>query len=231
MTIRTWYDTVWREGPSDRDARRRMEADADAVASLEPLAGYWVLDIGVGSGGSVEALARRGARVVAADISFEALRRARARVGSDARYVVLDAHRLPFRPRTFGRASLFSVLMFLDPDRFLPELASVLDADGRAAIVEPVSGNPLVSLWRASSRRYAGLARWRSSAEWRELFARRFNVRAWESYYLLPFGTLLPPGAPRSAWRSAERMLARASALAGIAWVVRGEIGPRGKSA
>ncbi|MEK8023702.1 MAG: class I SAM-dependent methyltransferase [Candidatus Hydrogenedentota bacterium] len=228
MTVRSFYDRVWRteSGGIDRDSRRRLEADRDALDMLEPLASVLALDIGIGGGASVEALLRRGARVVAVDLSHEALLRARART-SGAHHVVADAHRLPFRDRRFDRISVFSVLMFLDLPRALPELGRIMKDAGRMAIVEPVAGNPMLAAWRFCSRRYANLAHWYDEAILREHLSRFFHVRSWHTHYLFPPAAILREGRFRSIWMSLEQLFMDKTLLSKMSWIVTAELDKR----
>ncbi len=124
-----------------------------AIDLLGPLDGRLVLDLGGGLGLMAILLARRGADVVVADVSprrlAEARRRAReAGVEHRVRLVVAGAEALPFRRRSFDRATTKSVLIHTELRVASAELARVLARDGVAVLVEPLARHPLVNLYR-----------------------------------------------------------------------------------
>jgi SAM-dependent methyltransferase len=99
------------------------------VARLPSLRGATVVDICAGSGMDAEMLARRGARVIAVDISFGCAERAReraARFGVEYLPVVGDAERLPLRDRGVDIAYVHDGLHHLDdPYAGVREMARV----------------------------------------------------------------------------------------------------------
>ena len=103
------------------DATRALPRDAEATviaaifAALQHVAAVpRVLEAGIGTGRIAIPLARAGARVVGIDIAPAMLARLRAK-GADARAVIADAGRLPFRRASFDGA-LFVHLLHLVPD-------------------------------------------------------------------------------------------------------------------
>lgn len=122
-----------------------------AFAALAPLRGRTVLDIGGGLGLMAILLARRGARVVIADISPARLRAARAlaeQAGVSRRIscVCCSAEELPFASSVMPGVISKSVLIHTDLVRSAAEIARVLA--GKAALIEPTTGNPFVNLYR-----------------------------------------------------------------------------------
>jgi 2-polyprenyl-6-hydroxyphenyl methylase/3-demethylubiquinone-9 3-methyltransferase len=104
------------------------------IASLGPLAGLRVLDLGCGKGRFARALKMQGAHVVGLDISLAMLASAtgldRAR-GS--------ARRLPFSPASFDRVIAIEVFEHLAPsdlDRVCREVRRVLRPGGRFVVVD-----------------------------------------------------------------------------------------------
>jgi SAM-dependent methyltransferase len=107
-----------------------------------------VLDYGCGHAMASVVLARRGARVVAFDLSSgylsEAKRRAYANEVS-LQFVQADAERLPFSDASFDRVWGNAVLHHLDLALAARELHRVLRPGGVAVFCEPWGGNPVLS--------------------------------------------------------------------------------------
>src|SRR6266545_2212214 len=112
-----------------------------AVAQLPPLRGATVVDVCCGSGMEAEYLARRGARVLAVDLSEGAARRARARAarfGLEYLVVVGDAECLPVRSGAADVAFVHDGLHHLDdPLVGVRELARV--ARAAVSVNEPAA--------------------------------------------------------------------------------------------
>ena len=164
-----------------------------AVARLPPLAGATVVDVCCGSGMEAEYLARRGARVLAVDLSEGAARRARARAarfGLDYLAVVGDAECLPVRSGTADVAFVHDGLHHLDdPLVGVRELARV--ARAAVSVNEPAAAaltRAAVGLGLALEREEAGNAvrRLRPAEVARVLEAAGFAVKA--ERYLLYYG-------------------------------------------
>lgn len=97
-----------------------------------------VLDVACGTGDFARSFARAGSRlVVGCDFAHEMLRRATGRAPETSRWCEADAVRLPFRSGSFTIVSCaFGVRNFDDLDHALGEVYRVLDAGGRAVILE-----------------------------------------------------------------------------------------------
>ena len=113
---------------------------AQALSRVEVTAGMRVLDVAAGSGALTFPAARRGAHVVATDISpamIEHLReRARAEGLENVEAQVMDGHDLAFDDDTFDLAlSQHGVSLFPDIDRGLRELARITRPGGQVLIV------------------------------------------------------------------------------------------------
>lgn len=135
-------------GDAVRVAQRELyEAGeyAALAAVLEPAAsalveaagvgdGDAVLDVAAGDGNVALAAARRGARVVATDLSPVQVRRGEARCareGVDVEWRTADAERLPFADGVFDRVlSAFGVVAAPDPDAAAAELFRVCRPNG-----------------------------------------------------------------------------------------------------
>lgn len=129
--LSAWLDLVW---------RRR------AAAALALPAGSEVLDLCCGTGDQATALARRGARVAAADFCVPMLALARrkfsrfreiGRGGRRPTALAADALALPFPAGRFQGATVsFGMRNVADLDLALAQLAAVLAPGGRVAILE-----------------------------------------------------------------------------------------------
>jgi SAM-dependent methyltransferase len=136
------YRTVTQAG----EAFRRL------LLKTEP--GARVLDYGCGRGFTTVFLAGRGYQVTGIDLSGEAVRQARARLGGlDADVVVMNAEQLDFDDDTFDVVCGKGILHHLDLDQAYSEVSRVLKPDGRAVFVEPLGHNPAINLYRSLTPR------------------------------------------------------------------------------
>lgn len=125
----------------------------EAFRHLEPLRGRTILDLGGGLGLTAMLLSQRGAHVVIADISLPRLREARrllheAGYGGTVSLLQCTAEQLPFLDDSLDRQFTKSVLIHTQLPVAAGELARTLSHNGRAAFVEPTTGNPFVNLYR-----------------------------------------------------------------------------------
>ena len=134
-----------------------------ALELLGDVRGCRVLDCGCGHGMATVVLARRGAEVVAVDLSAgyaaETQERAR-RNGVAHRVVVVQAaiEALPFQAGSFDCLWGHAILHHLDLPLAARELARVLRPGGRAVFCEPWGENPLLE-WARGSLPYHGKQR------------------------------------------------------------------------
>jgi SAM-dependent methyltransferase len=109
------------------------------VGLLPDVAGLDAVELGCGTGYVSAWLARRGANLVAFDVSEAQLTTARMfQREFDLRFPVLqaDGERLPFRDGSFDVAiSEYGVALWCDPYRWIPEAARVLRPGGRLVFV------------------------------------------------------------------------------------------------
>lgn len=128
------------------------EADLHLLDALGDVRGRAVLDYGCGSGGGSRALAQRGARVTAFDLSHRRLAEARARnvAGNspEARYLLSAAETLPFPDGAFDAVYGKQILHHLQLEPAIPEIRRVLKPGGRAAFLEPLIHNPFLEGYR-----------------------------------------------------------------------------------
>jgi ubiquinone/menaquinone biosynthesis C-methylase UbiE len=131
---------------------RRPESE---LRILDPVAGRDVLELGCGAAHWARSLARRGARVVALDVSMAQLRHADRQPGDGAgsrpHLVQADAQALPLAAASFDLAfSDYGGMSWADPYRTVPELARVLRAGGQLAFC---TNSPLFAMcWDSTSR-------------------------------------------------------------------------------
>lgn len=106
------------------------------VEALEIEAGDAVLDLAAGTGTSSAAIARAGARVVAADFSLGMMSEGRRR-GAPVPFVGADAQQLPFVEDSFDAAVIsFGLRNVQQPRRALAEMARVVRPGGRVVVCE-----------------------------------------------------------------------------------------------
>lgn len=125
----------------------------EAFRHLEPLDRQLVLDLGGGLGITAALLAEKGAHVVIADISLPRLQEARRLLNNSGyagrvSFIQCTAEQLPFLSGSLDRQFTKSVLIHTDLAATARELARTLSRRGRAAFVEPTTGNPFVNLYR-----------------------------------------------------------------------------------
>ncbi|NLO89947.1 MAG: class I SAM-dependent methyltransferase [Clostridia bacterium] len=105
---------------------------------LKPQKGQRVLDLGCGTGLYSIELAKMGLKVTGIDISEKMISYARKKsenLGLDIRFIVQDAHSLPFEDDTFDRVvSVTALEFFPEPTRALREAYRVLKPGGRMVI-------------------------------------------------------------------------------------------------
>ncbi|MGF1580927.1 MAG: class I SAM-dependent methyltransferase [Gemmataceae bacterium] len=123
--------------------------------------GKRVLDYGCGHGMASVILARRGATVIAFDLSLGYLHEVQRRAEANdvtIMTVQADGERLPFANNTFDGLWGNAVLHHLDIDKAGHEIARVLKPDGIAVFCEPWGGNPLLN-WARQKLQYCGKER------------------------------------------------------------------------
>jgi ubiquinone/menaquinone biosynthesis C-methylase UbiE len=163
-SIGSYYDRFWQpDNAAAQEEHDFLSFQASADRSLEwliqdggGLALKSVLEIGPGRGRDTEMFARGGARVVAIDVSIRSVELARERLrragfGDRILGVVADAAHLPFRDASLDVSFSRFTIAHIDIPALGRELARVLRPRGRALMVEPLAGNPLVKIYRRLS--------------------------------------------------------------------------------
>jgi SAM-dependent methyltransferase len=131
---------VWSSGGAEYDRVSRGIADSieHCVLRLDPRPSERILDLATGTGWTSRAVARRGAKVVGADIAADLVAAARERAkaeGLDIDYRVGDAEKLPFADGEFDAVISTCGVMFASrPEAAAAELARVTRKGGRVAL-------------------------------------------------------------------------------------------------
>jgi SAM-dependent methyltransferase len=241
--IARYYDRFW--SPENRAAQAEHEFDrfqGRAESALwrmirqgGGLTGRRLLEIGPGRGRDTEAFARAGARIVAIDVSTVSVELARRRLreaglGESISAVVADAARMPFRDASFDLTFSRFTIAHIPLRPLGRELARVLRSGGRALMVEPLSRNPLVRLYRRfassgcreTSPRYASLADLRA-------IAGDFTAFRHRELYLVSIAALTLRGTPlfrpiADLLQTIELPLTMLPPLRPFCWVVVAEL-------
>lgn len=107
--------------------------------AVDPKPGYRVLDVAAGTGTSSASIARRGARVTAADFSAGMVEVGRRRQAGNpfVDFVEADATTLPFPDETFDAVTVsFGLRNVVDPKKALAEFLRVTKPGGRLVVCE-----------------------------------------------------------------------------------------------
>lgn len=115
------------------------------------LTGLRVLDYGCGMAEGGVYLAKRGAQVVAMDVSprmLEGAQRLAKFHGVEIQTRQVTSDRIPADAREFDRIYGNGVLHHVPLDTALPELARVLRPTGLACFLEPLPYNPIINVYR-----------------------------------------------------------------------------------
>jgi SAM-dependent methyltransferase len=125
------YSTVT-ESPGTHVTREGLDMAWTRYAfAAEYCDGRGVLDVACGAGQGLGHLRRRARRVVGGDYTGRLLAGARAHYGPSMGLVRLDAHALPFAPRSFDLLILFEAIYYLArPEAFLAESRRLLRPGG-----------------------------------------------------------------------------------------------------
>lgn len=107
-----------------------------------------ILDVGYGDGVLSWILANRGARVVAIDVSKEAIGYAKERCKNmqDFKFLVGSAYEIPFRNRSYDYVVSSEVIEHIrEPTRIISEMRRIWNEKGKIIITTPIklTQNPL----------------------------------------------------------------------------------------
>jgi SAM-dependent methyltransferase len=162
LAARHAAELLWHEQHSDLGEEGRINRYKKLVLEhvrqrqwemLGDLAEKSVLEVGCGAGGDTVELARRGARVLAIDISPSLLSRARERVNAAGYAERVDLRTCPAEALTTGEQRFDvivgnGILHHLDLLAFKAVLARLMSRDALVQFQEPLVHNPLLRLYR-----------------------------------------------------------------------------------
>jgi SAM-dependent methyltransferase len=115
------------------------------------LQGLTVLDYGCGAGEGGIFLAKRGAKVVAVDVSPRSLELARklaTKNGVQIETRLVTDDKIPAADNEFDRVYGNGVLHHVPLDTAMPELARVMKPSAKGCFIEPLPYNPLINVYR-----------------------------------------------------------------------------------
>ena len=159
------------------------------LRTLGQTSGKYICEIGCGGGELTYALAARGARVSAIDISEEAVRLAQNRnrefTAGQVNVQLMDACDLRYNNGTFDMVAGAAILHHLDLKKAGPELSRVLKQGGKAVFIEPLAYNPVSNLWRRLSPSIR--TETENPLAYSDILevAKNFSSVAWQEYALL----------------------------------------------
>ncbi len=140
-------DEIWRQLPVDREVPLFQERKKFFLSTAK--SAQRVLDLGCGDGAFTSVLDAAGIPVVGADVSTEALSRAKDRNPNlEFRNLSLEQG-LPFEDASFDLVICSEVIgQVVDTQGFLSEVRRVICPSGKLAITVPYHGR-LTNLWTA----------------------------------------------------------------------------------
>lgn len=145
---------------SEPDIDRYLKASAETIYPLEyshyllgDVAGKTILDFGCGAGKSSVLLAKRGAKVIAMDISEPIMHVARNRLTQNDVFTKVDfincsAHNIPLADESVDVVFGIAILHHLHLQLVSREVFRILKKGGRAIFQEPVRNSKVIKLLR-----------------------------------------------------------------------------------
>jgi SAM-dependent methyltransferase len=156
MALASYHDAIWEAVPEGLEpahwaVRRAFVLERVDALALELARAPRVLDVGCGEGQFAAELARAGANAVGADVSREALRRARAR-HPELELQLIPAHgSWPFADASFDAAWAGETIEHVaDTAAWLSEVRRVLRPGGMLLLSTPAHGRAVMlalALW------------------------------------------------------------------------------------
>jgi len=148
-----WADTIEVNSLLVKESFEAVTAVENRYAfdRLQPVAGRRLLDLGCGAGETSVYFALQCAQVVATDISPRMLEVTQALARKHQAQVVTElaaAERLPFADESFDLVFGNGVLHHVEIEAAFREIHRVLKPNGKAAFIEPLPYNPVISVYR-----------------------------------------------------------------------------------
>ena len=145
--IKKFYDELWRE-ERERDSnigwgyqQRRLHSTIFEFLNIKE--NDLVLEIGCGPGDLTKKLSKEYKKVIAFDISYVGVKKARKRVdmNCNSEFLVSDATKLPFNAHQFDIVIFSEVLEhIIDQERCIQEIYRVIKPNGYLILTTPNSG-------------------------------------------------------------------------------------------
>lgn len=193
-----------------------------------------LVDLGGGIGMHALLWARAGAQVIVVDMAVERLRALRQIVKSagledQILLVAGTAEALPLRDETMGGVFTKSVLIHTRLTDAANEITRVLVPGGKGLFIEPLTGNPLIRLYR----RFLAPKEWRDITRYFDQGAldelgQPFQSTDWRPFYLMSAGSFFWQYGRKSLkrfqksiafwWRQDKRLLRALPFLRGWCW-------------
>jgi protein-L-isoaspartate O-methyltransferase len=159
--------------PSLAEVLEELEVEPDPntqamIDAVQPVAGAKVLDFAAGAGVLSARLARQGAKVTALDVSPRSTERTlelAERTGLSVTAVTGELGAVTLADAPFDRIVGRWALHHVDCRVVGPQLAELLRPGGRAAFLETMGTNPLLSMARAHLAGRAGVAKYGTDDE------------------------------------------------------------------
>src|SRR3990170_1768355 len=214
---------VWSSGGAGYDRISRGIADSieHCVLRLDPKPGERILDLATGTGWTSRLLAKRGAKVIGADIAADLVAAARDQAkseGLDIEYRIGDAEKLPFADGQFDAVVSTCGVMFASrPELAAAEIARVTRKGGRVALTTWLPDSNLFKMFMVMKPYMPppptpappSPFEWGKQERVRELLGSAFDLRfeKWTSFYREPSG--------EAAWNTFSTGYGPTKALAG----------------
>ena len=180
------------------------------LVRIGALRGKTILDFGCGDGWAATEYARRGGLVHSFDISFESLKKVKAKLAGGGRHgrvhpAVMAAEHLGYRTGSFDLVLGIGILHHTDLSMVSGEVSRVLRPGGRALFMEPLAHNPFLRAFRTlTPGRRTPTERPMTVQQMRE-FVRGFEWAEFRGYQLV---SIIPQGL---LWATGNRAIFRMS--------------------
>lgn len=148
IKIASRADLIWGwSTPAGKSRALRRENFIIEIAGLEE--NQRVLELGCGTGFHTAEISKSKAKIIGVDISPDLINVARQRANfPNVKFIVADAHNLPFPNKFFDSIVGVSVLHHLEMDKVFKEIRRLLKTKGKIVFSEPNMMNPQIFLMK-----------------------------------------------------------------------------------